>query len=161
MTMITVSALAGRLSREHRQRLALALTDAVLVPEVGQMAPPARIGFQVKFVEHAADMWAVGGRLVADLNPSPDVMHIDIAVMNASWPQAVRTQVLKNVFQALAESLEVPEPSATWWVNFRIIDEGSWGSRGDVLSILDLLDTGVFSESRAAEIRQSVERDKS
>ena len=155
MTIITVSALEGRLTRDHRQALALSLTDAVLVPEVGQMAPAARIGFQVKFVELASDTWAIGGRLVSDLSPSPDVMNIDIAVMSASWPQDVRNQVLKNVFQALTEALGLAQPSPTWWITFRIIDEGSWGSRGGVLSILDLLGTGVCSEARAAEIRQS------
>ncbi|MCY0927932.1 hypothetical protein OTB20_17290 [Streptomyces sp. H27-H1] len=32
----------GRLSLEQRRRLAETLTDAVLVPEVGQFAPAAR-----------------------------------------------------------------------------------------------------------------------
>jgi hypothetical protein len=45
--------------------LAVALTDAVLVPEVGRFASAARIGFQVLFVEREPDMMAIGGRLLA------------------------------------------------------------------------------------------------
>jgi hypothetical protein len=41
-------------------------------------------------------------------------------------------------------------------VTFRIIDEGSWGSRGRALSILDLVDSGVFTNERAAAIRAAV-----
>ncbi|WP_329332573.1 hypothetical protein OG866_07045 [Streptomyces sp. NBC_00663] len=36
----------GRLALEQRRRLAETLTDAVLVPEVGQFAPPARAGLR-------------------------------------------------------------------------------------------------------------------
>jgi hypothetical protein len=46
----------GRLNQEQRRTLAETLTDAVLVPEVGQFAPAARVGFQVHFVEREADM---------------------------------------------------------------------------------------------------------
>jgi hypothetical protein len=33
---------------------------------------------------------------------------------------------------------------------------GSWGSRGSVLSILDLLSSGVFTPERVAEIRKAL-----
>ena len=46
------------------------------------------------------------------------------------------------------------QPSPTWWVPFEIIDEGSWGSRGTSLSILDLLGSGSFSKERESEIRK-------
>jgi hypothetical protein len=49
--------------------LAETLTDAVLVPEVGQHAPAARAGFQVHFVERERDMMDIGGRLLADTDP--------------------------------------------------------------------------------------------
>jgi phenylpyruvate tautomerase PptA (4-oxalocrotonate tautomerase family) len=62
---------AGRLSQEQRRTLARPLTDAVLVPEVGQFAPPARAGFQVHFVERQPDMMAIGGRLLADIGQRP------------------------------------------------------------------------------------------
>ena len=41
---------------------------------------------------------------------------------------------------------------------FRIIEEGNWGSRGGVLSFLDLLDHGasVFTPERAAAIRTAL-----
>ncbi|HUG21388.1 hypothetical protein [Piscinibacter sp.] len=38
----------------------------------------------------------------------------------------------------------------------RAIDEGSWGSRGTVLSVLDLLASGVFTPERVAEIRKAL-----
>lgn len=41
-------------------------------------------------------------------------------------------------------------------MNFRVIDEGSWGSRGGVLSILDLLDSGVFTQEKAAAVRTHI-----
>ncbi|MDK1346652.1 hypothetical protein QNO09_25755 [Streptomyces sp. 378] len=47
MTVITVNSSKGRLSREQRSKPTGTLTDAVLVPEVGQLAPAARVGFQV------------------------------------------------------------------------------------------------------------------
>ena len=57
---------------------------------------------------------------------------------------------------ALAEACELPEPSPAWWVDFRVIEEGSWGSRGGALSILSLLDSGVFTEEKAEAIRAAI-----
>ncbi|WFU44837.1 hypothetical protein QA640_21695 [Bradyrhizobium sp. CB82] len=34
--------------------------------------------------------------------------------------------------------------------------KGSWGSRGGVLSILDLLDSGVFTPARIKAIRDAI-----
>lgn len=157
MTIVTVTAPRGRLGLEQRRRLAETLTDAVLVPEVGQPAPAARVGFQVRFLELDLDAMAIGGRLLADLPHAADAISIDVAVMDAAWPQAVRSQVIANVLAAMAQACGQAEPSAAWWVNFRVIDEGSWGSRGGVLSILDLLASGVFTAERAAEIRTEIE----
>jgi hypothetical protein len=108
MTIINVNTQAGRLDSEHRRILARTLTDAVLVPEIGQLAPAARPGFQVLFNERPADACGMSA------------------------------------------------PSPAWWVNFRVIDDGSWGSRGTVLSILDLLDAGVSTPERAQAVRDAV-----
>jgi phenylpyruvate tautomerase PptA (4-oxalocrotonate tautomerase family) len=156
MTIITITTPAKRLTLEHRRALAEKLTDAVLVPEVGQPAPAARVGFQVHFVELAPDNMAIGGKLLAEHTSPPDVMTIDVAVMDAAWPTDVRAVVIRNLLAAMAEVLAIATPSPTWWVNFRVIDEGSWGSRGNVLSILDLLGTGVFTPERVTAIRQAV-----
>ncbi|QLH26502.1 tautomerase family protein [Streptomyces sp. Rer75] len=153
MTVITVNAAKGRLSLEQRRKLAESLTDAVLVPEVGQFAPPARAGFQVHFVEREPAMMAIGGQLLVDAGPEADVMVIDVTVMDGDWHQEVRTEVIERVLTAMADACGLAEPSPAWWVNFRVIDEGSWGSRGGVLSILSLLDTGVFTEEKAKAIR--------
>lgn len=156
MTIITVTTPEGRLSLEQRRVLAESLTDAVLVPEVGQHAPPARVGFQVHFAERTPDRMAIGGRLLADMPQVPDVATIDLCVMDAAWPPAVRKQVTENVLAAMAKACGMAEPSPGWWTTFRTIDEGSWGSRGGVLSILDLLSSGVFTPERAAEIRRAL-----
>lgn len=156
MTIMTVTTPAGRLSQEQRRELAESLTDAVLVPEVGQFAPPARVGFQVHFAERAPDQMAIGGRLLSDMPQTPDVATIDICVMDAAWPREVRKQVTENVLAAMAKACGLDTPSPTWWTTFRTIDEGSWGSRGTVLLILDLLSSGVFTTERAAEIRKAV-----
>lgn len=156
MTIITVTTSENRLSLEQRCQLAESLTDAVLVPEVGQLAIPARVGFQVHFIERSLDYMAIGGKLLSDLSPVPDVVTIDICVMDASWSQAVRKQVIENVLAAMAKACDMDAPSPTWWATFRIIDEGSWGSRGSVLSILDLLTSGVFTHERIAEIRRAL-----
>ncbi|MFJ1732759.1 4-oxalocrotonate tautomerase family protein [Streptomyces sp. NPDC088254] len=156
MTIITVNSLEGRLSLEQRRTLAETLTDAVLVPEVGRFAQPARAGFQVHFVERTADMMAIGGRLLADAGPDADVMVIDVAVMDGDWRQEVRAAVIERVLTATADACGLAEPPPGWWVNFRVIDEGSWGSRGGVLSVLTLLDTGVFTEEKAAAIRAAL-----
>lgn len=157
MTIITVTTPANRLTLEHRRGLAEKLTDAVLVPEVGQPVPAARAGFQVHFVELGADSMAIGGKLLADQSSPVDVMSIDVAVMDAAWPNEIRAVVIRNLLAATAEVLGVPKPSPTWWVNFRVIDEGNWGSRGGVLSVLDLLGTGVFTPERVDAIRRSIE----
>lgn len=130
MTIITVNTPKGRLGPDQRRELAETLTDAVLVPEVGQHAPAARAGFQVHFVERERDMMAIGGRLLADAAPDLDVMVIDVAVMDAAWQRDVRAEVIERVLAALAAACGLEKPSPAWWVNFRVIDEGSWGSSG-------------------------------
>jgi phenylpyruvate tautomerase PptA (4-oxalocrotonate tautomerase family) len=157
MTVITVNTKKDRLSREQRRTLAETLTDAVLVPEVGQFAPAARPGFQVHFVEREPDMMAIGGRLLADAGPELDVMVIDVAVMDADWRREVRAQVIERVLAAMADACGLDKPSPAWWVNFRVIDEGSWGSSGGVLSILTLLDSGVFTEEKTKAIRAATD----
>ncbi|MFD9120861.1 hypothetical protein [Streptomyces bottropensis] len=83
-------------------------------------------------------------------------MAIDVAVMNGDWRQEVRTEVIERVLAALADACGLSEPSPTWWVDFRVIDEGSWGSSGGVLSVLSLLDSGVFTEEKTKIIRAAL-----
>lgn len=156
MTIITLTTPTGRLSSEQRRRLAESLTDAVLVPEVGQHSTMARAGFQVHFSERAVDTMAIGGRLLSEHPAPPDVAWLDVCVMDGAWPAAVRAPVITGLLAAMAEACGLARPSPTWWVTFRVIDEGSWGSRGRVLSILDLLDSGAFSAERAAQIRTAL-----
>ncbi|MFD7324240.1 hypothetical protein ACFV9D_24605 [Streptomyces sp. NPDC059875] len=101
-------------------------------------------------------MMAIGGRLLADLGPEADVMVIDVAVMDGDWRQEVRAAVIERVLAALADACGLAKPSPTWWVNFRVIDEGSWGSSGGVLSALSLLDSGVFTEEKVKAIRAAL-----
>ncbi|MGW1752234.1 tautomerase enzyme [Streptomyces sp. NPDC002092] len=110
----------------------------------------------VHFVERAPDMMAIGGRLLADAGQELDVMVIDVAVMNGDWRREVRAEVIERILTALAEACGLPVPSPTWWVNFRVIDEGSWGSGGRVLSVLSLLESGVFTGEKARAIRAAV-----
>lgn len=156
MTVITVNSPTGRLGAEQRRVLARTLTDAVLVPEVGQDASAARVGFQVHFVERALDQVAIGGVLLADQPDTPDLMVIDVAVMDAAWDRATRAEVIDRLLAAMAAACGLAQPSPAWWVNFRVIEDGSWASGGVVLSILDLLDTGVFTEARASAIREAL-----
>ncbi|MCJ9734680.1 tautomerase enzyme [Bradyrhizobium sp. PRIMUS42] len=157
MTIITVTAPAGRLSLTQRRCLAETLTDAVLEPEIGQHVPAARMGFQVHFRELSADCMAIGGQLLSDQDTPRDIITVRIAVMNAAWPAEVRAEVIRNVLARLAEACGMQTPAPTWWVNFEIIDEGSWGSRGGVLSILQLLETGVFTPERIKAIRAAIQ----
>jgi phenylpyruvate tautomerase PptA (4-oxalocrotonate tautomerase family) len=156
MTIVTVTSVKGRLDTGQRRQLAETLTDAVLVPEVGQFAPAARPGFQVHFRELDPDAMAIGGKLLADLPDGTDVMVVDIAVMDAAWPADVRGTVIRNVLQSMADACNQERPSRSWWANFRVIDEGSWGAASGVLSILDLLASGVFTPERAAEVREAI-----
>ncbi|MFD3311649.1 tautomerase enzyme [Streptomyces sp. NPDC058694] len=125
MTVITVNTPKGRVSQEQRRRLAETPTDAALVPEVGQFAPAARVGFQVHFVERESGMMAIGGRLLADVSPGFDAVVIDVVVMDGDWRQQVRAEVIERLLAAMAEACGLPEPAPAWWVNFRVIDEGS------------------------------------
>jgi len=154
MTAITVTAPEGRLNAAQRAKLAESLTDAVLVPEVGQFAPAARVGFQVHFAELPSTHMAIGGKLIAET--SADIVVIDIAVMDGDWKREVRSEVLERTLAALADACGMDAPSPGWWVNFRVIEEGSWGSRGGVLSVLDLLESGVFSEQKKQAIRAAI-----
>lgn len=156
MTVITVNTPKGRLSPEQRRTLAETLTDAVLVPEVGRFAPAARAGFQVHFVEREPDMMAIGGRLLSDAGQGPDVMVIDVTVMDGDWRREVRAEVIERILAALAEACGLPEPPPAWWVTLRVIDEGSWGSGGGVLSVLSLLESGVFIEEKIKAIRTAI-----
>jgi phenylpyruvate tautomerase PptA (4-oxalocrotonate tautomerase family) len=101
-------------------------------------------------------MMAIGGRLLSDLGPDADVMVIDVAVMDGDWRQEARTAVIERVLAALADACGLAQPSPAWWVNFRVIDEGSWGSSGGVLSVLSLLDSGVFTEEKVKAVRAAL-----
>ena len=83
-------------------------------------------------------------------------MVIDVAVMDAAWPRELRGDVIRRLLAAMAKACGMQKPSATWWVNFRVIGEGDWGSRGGPLSIFDLLKTGAFSQARQTEIRAAI-----
>jgi phenylpyruvate tautomerase PptA (4-oxalocrotonate tautomerase family) len=155
MTIINVTTPAGRLDVHQRRTLARTLTDAVLLPEVGQLAPIARSGFQVHFTERNTDMMAIGGALLADAAAPADVMTIDIAVMDAAWNRGVRAVVIERVLAAMTEACGLNMPSPAWWVTFRVIDNGSWGARGGVLAIEDILDDTVFTAERIAAIRST------
>jgi phenylpyruvate tautomerase PptA (4-oxalocrotonate tautomerase family) len=156
MTVITVNTPSGRLTVDQRRTLARTLTDAVLVPEVGKDEPAARVGFQVHFVERDLDHVAIGGILLADMPEPVDLIYIDIAVMDADWGRGTRGDVIERILAAMTEACGLAERSPAWWVNFRVIHDGSWASSGGVLSILDLLDTGVFSAERASAIREAL-----
>ena len=156
MTIITVTAPEQRLSVAQRRQLAKTLTDAVLEPEVGQPAPAARVGFQVHFRELPADCMAIGGELLSDQTSPRDIMTVNIAVMDAAWPAGLRERVIRGVLARLAEACGLPKPSANWWVTFQVIEEGSWGSRGGVVSILQLLDSGAFTAERIRAIRDAI-----
>lgn len=87
--------------------------------------------------------------------PERDIILINILVMDGDWRNEVRKEVIQNILSNLTQALDMKEPSPGWWVSFQVIDEGSWGSRGGVLSILDLLDSGVFTKEKAESIRQN------
>jgi hypothetical protein len=122
-----------------------------LIIECGQIIEAARSGFQVHFRPLSLDHMAVGGALLSQ-QPA-DVLFVDLAVMDGYWSDRDRQDVFKNLYAALCAALKTPTPSQSWWINFRVIGKGSWGSRGGALSILDLLDTGAFTPQRAADIR--------
>lgn len=155
MTSITVTYPEGRIDLTQRRLLAQTLTDAVLTIECGQMLEAARVGFQVHFRALPRDCMAIGGRLLVD--GAADILLLDVAVMDAAWTRQDRERVIDALFAALAHGLGVEQPSPAWWIQFRVIEEGSWGSRGGALSILDLLDTGAFSPDRADAIRRTLE----
>ena len=90
MTFIHVMTPQGRLTADQRRVLAKTLTDAVLVPEVGKLAPEARRGYQVHFAERPLDMIAHGGELLSD-KPS-DVMLLDVVVMDCCWTREDRAR---------------------------------------------------------------------
>ncbi|MFI1422288.1 hypothetical protein ACH4VX_30845 [Streptomyces sp. NPDC020731] len=79
-----------------------------------------------------------------------------VAVMDGDWRQEVRTVVIERVLAAPADACDMSKPSPTWWVDFRVIDEGSWGSSGGVLSVLSLLDSGVFTDEKVKAIRTAL-----
>jgi hypothetical protein len=152
MTSIILHHPEGRVDLQQRRVLAQTLTDAVLTIECGQMLEAARVGFQVHFRSLPMDCMGIGGRLFVDM--PVDILLLDVAVMDAAWTRQDRVMVIDGLFAALAHGLGVEHPSPTWWIQFRIIEEGSWGSRGGALSILDLLETEAFTPQRAEAIRR-------
>ncbi|MFF4572043.1 hypothetical protein [Streptomyces sp. NPDC001410] len=107
-------------------------------------------------MEREPDMMAIGGRLLSDAGQGLDVMVIDVAVMDGDWRREVRVEVIERILAALARACGLPEPSPAWWVNFRVVEEGSWGAGGGVLSVLSLLESGVFTEEKAKAIRAGI-----
>jgi hypothetical protein len=53
---------------------------------------------------------AIGGVLISDAPGPIDVLSADVAVMDAAWPQPVRTQVIANILAALAGPAISPNP---------------------------------------------------
>ena len=155
MTVITLHSPRHRLTLDQRRQLSQTLTDAVLEVEIGQVIPAARAGFQVWFRNYEPDELAIGGALLSEQPQPADLMLIEIDVMAGHWPASDRRKVIENTYRALGAAVGVDAVPPGWWVVFRSIDEGSWGSRGEVLSILALLDSGVFTADRAALIRQT------
>ncbi|MBW8854291.1 MAG: hypothetical protein JF604_08190 [Bradyrhizobium sp.] len=94
MTVIHVMTPQGRLNVDQRRVLAKTLTDAVLVPEVGKLAPEARRGYQVHFAERPLDMIAHGGELLSD-KPG-DVMVIDVVAMDCCWTREDRATCCRS-----------------------------------------------------------------
>lgn len=157
MTIITVRSTRGSITREQRSELAWTLTDAVALVECGQITDAARWGFQIHFTELDPDQIAIGGALAAD-HDSIAPLTIDIAVMDGHWPPAERAIIIERTFASLGDALGVQAIPPTWWVTFRTIDEGSWGSSGGPLSMATLLDLGVFAPERAKQIRSALEQ---
>ncbi|MFM9281998.1 hypothetical protein [Paenibacillus jiagnxiensis] len=98
---------------------------------------------------------AIGGKLLSE-QPERDVITVNIIVMDGDWPKEIRNIVITNVYNSLISILEVQEPSPNWWVSFQVIEDGSWGSRGGVLSILDLVESGVFTDKKVKAIRKNI-----
>ena len=94
---------------------------------------------------------ALGGVLASD--SGSNLIVIDIAGMYGDWGTDVRKDVIDRVFHALCKALGVNAPNPGWWVNFRIIEEGSWGAYGSVVSIETLMKSGVFTPEKAKAIR--------
>ncbi|MEV4360775.1 tautomerase family protein [Nonomuraea sp. NPDC049625] len=80
-----------------------------------------------------------------------------MTVITVTAPQGrLSVEQRRALARTLTDAVLVPAPSPAWWVNFRVIEDGSWASGGRVLSILDLLDTGVFTEERAKAVRAAL-----
>jgi phenylpyruvate tautomerase PptA (4-oxalocrotonate tautomerase family) len=156
MTIISVTSPARRISHKQRRALATQLTDAVLDVQLGQRSAQARVGFRVHFHDLDTTHIAVGGELLVDATEIPDAIAVDILVMAGDWPPERRAQAIRQTYSALCECLGMTTPSPAWWITFHVIDEGSWGARGHVLSVLSLLDSGVFTPERAAAIRRAI-----
>lgn len=148
MTIINVNTLEGRFTIDEKRMLAEKLTDAVMIPEIGQFVAAARVGFQVTFTEFKSENMVVSGKLLSDLDPMPDNINVHVLVMDGDWTVPVRQAVIENIAKALAEVSGLPEPLNSWKSTFQVIDEGSFGTGAGVLSILDLLNSGVFSEEK-------------
>ncbi|MEN1986205.1 hypothetical protein RSX24_008360 [Paenibacillus sp. ES5-4] len=84
------------------------------------------------------------------------MITVNILVMDGDWPNEVRSIVISNIYKCLTSILEVEEPSPNWWVSFQVIEDGSWGSRGGVLSILDLVESRVFTDEKIKAIRKNM-----
>ena len=50
--------------------------------------------------------------------------------VDCCWTRKDRAAVIRNIHVAQAEACGMKKPSPAWWINFRIIEEGSWGRRG-------------------------------
>ena len=83
-------------------------------------------------------------------------MGDDLAGRVAAWQPEVGARVRERSLAAMAAACGLEEPAPAWWVNFRVIDEGGWGSSGGVQSILPLLESGVFTDERVRAVRAAL-----
>lgn len=155
MTMISITSPEGRISAEQRAELAKSLTDAVLDVEIGRHEPLARAGCQIHFNQLPSSQMAHNGQLVSETDT--DLMLVDIAVAEGDWPKSERKRVIEGIYAALVQALNVEEPSKDWWVKMKTVEEGSAATGGNVLSMLDFLELGIFSETKSAAIRKALQ----
>jgi len=155
MPMMRVTTPKGALNFAQKKALSEAVTDLLLIGEVGTAAPDARKFVHVLFQElDSLTDWFIGGQ-PRGLDPygAPPHFFLDVFYPYAAAPPAAKKALHSALNDALVRVVlgeDAPTNALSNWIIIHEIDEGAWGVRGNSIGVSDIFRANQATSDRLA-----------